>query len=630
MDTSDYLPMFLAECREHLLGLNLALVRIEQNRADRESVDEVFRIAHSLKGMSATMGFSRMASLTHEMENVLELLRKDEGGLPPDAADVLFSCLDALGQLTDEIEETGAETGDPTGLESALRALVGSAAADPATAARAAVLRRVQLTVAADCDMPAVRAYLACQALASAGEIVESTPPLEAIERGEIVPSTIVVLLSTQLEDVALRALARTAEGIHEVVVGDPEAVPAAGGERSPQGLAGAQAHPNRRQTIRIDAERLDGLLHLMGEMVVQRTRLEALAAASKDPALVGAVADLTRVSQALQGMIMQVRMVPVESVFMRFPRTVRDLASKLDKQVELVIHGEETELDRTVVEALGDPLVHLVRNALDHGIESPEERVAAGKPAAGTLRLSARHAGGDVIISVQDDGAGVDPANVAAVAVRRGLMRASQVDELTVEEAVELLFAPGFTTAAVTTDVSGRGVGMDVVRAAVRNLGGDLTMTSEPGVGTRAQLRLPITLAILPALVVEVDGAPFALPLDRVEQAIRVSDHTLRSVKGQHAITLRDRVLPLYDLGRCLGCEEVVDPESASVVVVRSRDRSLGLMVRRLVGQQELVTRPLPAVVDGGYSAVSGGAVLGDGQIALIVDCDRLVGKAA
>jgi two-component system chemotaxis sensor kinase CheA len=337
-------------------------------------------------------------------------------------------------------------------------------------------------------------------------------------------------------------------------------------------------------------------------------------------------VADLTRVAQALQGMVMQVRMVPVESVFMRFPRMVRDLASKLDKHIELVIQGEDTELDRTVVEALGDPLVHLVRNAVDHGVESPAERLAAGKSETGTLRIAAEHSGGEVLITVEDDGSGVDPQSVGKVAVKRGLMDASQVGSLSVDDAIELLFAPGFSTAEVATDLSGRGVGMDAVRSMVRRHGGDVSMTSVPGQGTKAQLRLPLSLAIIPALLVEVEGTPFALPLDRVEQAIRLSDYTLRAVKGQPAITLRDRVVPVYDLGECVGAKELADPADASAVVVRAGDRTIALMVRSLVGQQELVTRPLPAVVEGEYSAVSGGAVLGDGTIALIVDCDQVV----
>jgi two-component system chemotaxis sensor kinase CheA len=365
-----------------------------------------------------------------------------------------------------------------------------------------------------------------------------------------------------------------------------------------------------------------------MGEMVVQRTRLESIATRSGVPELQSAVGDLSRVAQSLQAMVMQVRMVPVESVFMRFPRMVRDLSSKLGKTVDLQLLGEDTELDRTVVEALGDPLVHLVRNALDHGLESPEERQAAGKPAVGSLVISAEHAGGEVLIRVKEDGRGVDPRKVGAIAASRGLIAAEAADTLSVEEAVELLFAPGFSTAAVMSDVSGRGVGMDAVRTMVRALGGDCSVASELGQGSCATIRLPLSLAILPALLVECDGEPYALPLDRVEQTIRVSDYALRSVGGEHAIVLRDNILPLHDLSTMLAGAGV-EVRSSAAVVVRAGTERVGLVVERLVGQQELVTRPLPALTDAQRACVSGGAVLGDGQIALIVDIDSLVSQA-
>jgi two-component system chemotaxis sensor kinase CheA len=320
--------------------------------------------------------------------------------------------------------------------------------------------------------------------------------------------------------------------------------------------------------------------------------------------------------------------MVPVESVFMRFPRMVRDIATKLDKQIDLQVRGEDTELDRTVVEALGDPLVHLVRNAVDHGLESAAERTAAGKPATGVLEISAEHAGGEVVIRVRDDGHGVSPQKVGEVAVERGLIGPDEAASLTIEQAIELLFAPGFSTASETTDISGRGVGMDAVRTMVRNLGGDCQMTSELGKGSCATIRLPLSLAILPALLVEVDGAAYALPLDRVEQTIRIADYNLRSVAGARAIVLRDRILPLHDLGGMLG-DSQREFASSPAVVVHGRGERVGVVVDQLIGQQELVTRPLPAVTDAQRALVSGGAVLGDGRIALIVDTDRIVSRA-
>jgi two-component system chemotaxis sensor kinase CheA len=469
------------------------------------------------------------------------------------------------------------------------------------------------------------------------------------IEAGEIESAEILLWLATSAETDAIAADLRGQEGIGRCEAvryeagGAPAALPApaapaAGADpeqAAPDAPAAAApveapaartaaAPKHKAQTVRVEAERLDLLMHMMGEMVVQRTRLESIAQGADHADLQGAVNDLSRVAQSLQQMVMQVRMVPVESVFMRFPRMVRDIAAKLGKQVDLQIKGEDTELDRTVVEALGDPLVHLVRNAMDHGLETPEERIANGKPATGTLEISAEHAGGEVVIRVREDGRGIDPAKVGAIAAARGLIAADAVAALTPADAVELLFRPGFSTAEVTTDISGRGVGMDAVRTMVRNLGGDCVITSEVGQGSTASIRLPLSLAILPALLVEADGAPYALPLDRVEQTIRISDYTLRSIRGEHAIVLRDRILPLHDLGRLLG-GAAVDPATAAAVVCRAGQTRVGLLVERLVGQQELVTRPLPAVTDARRALVSGGAVLGDGQIALIVDLDAM-----
>jgi two-component system, chemotaxis family, sensor kinase CheA len=325
--------------------------------------------------------------------------------------------------------------------------------------------------------------------------------------------------------------------------------------------------------------------------------------------------------------MVMQVRMIPVEAVFLRFPRLVRDLSTKLGKQVELSLVGKETELDRTVVDALGDPLVHLVRNSLDHGLETPEERVAAGKPATGTLEISARHAGGNVIISVRDDGRGIDPRKVARKAAERGLIPADAVDSVDAKAAAELLFHPGFSTAEVTSDISGRGVGMDAVRTTVRELGGEVLLHSELGQGTTAQVRLPLTLAIMAALLVEVGGRPFAVPIDRVERTVKLADHGLRSVAGERMLVMRDGVVPVVDGGTRLSREAT--PEADHAVIVRTAEARLALAVTRLVGQQELVTRPLPSQV-AQHAALSGGAVLPDGQIALIVDCDALGEGAA
>jgi two-component system chemotaxis sensor kinase CheA len=315
--------------------------------------------------------------------------------------------------------------------------------------------------------------------------------------------------------------------------------------------------------------------------------------------------------------------MIPVEAVFLRFPRLVRDLSTKFGKHVELELVGQDTELDRTVVDAIGDPLVHLVRNALDHGLEPPAEREAAGKPAAGTVRISARHAGGNVVITVADDGRGVDRHAVAAKAVHGGLIAAEQAETIDMARAIELLFTPGFSTRDQADDISGRGVGMDAVRAKVRELGGEVLLTSEPGAGSTAQIRLPLTLAIMSALLVRAGGRVFGIALDRIDRTVRLVDHAVRSAAGQRMLVVGDAVLPLYDAAATLGHQRADDCEFA--VIVQSQERSIALAVSTLIGQRELVTRPLPADL-AELAPVSGAAVLSDGEIALLVDCDALL----
>jgi two-component system, chemotaxis family, sensor kinase CheA len=645
MDTSQYLPMFIAECREHLQELNLAVVRIEELPDDRATVDEIFRIAHSLKGMSATMGFEGMAALTHQMEDVFELLRQRSGGLARETVDVLFECLDALAGAIDAIEADGAERLDPAPLVERLQGLVrdrtpdqrvarhGGAAAAPlpgavvdAVAAGQAMLH-ARVTLGDETLMPAVRAYMVIAAAADLGTVVASAPEEDDVEAFD--GRRVDVWITAEVEAAALSAAltsvpdvetAEVAEVAEAVVGGEPEpaapaAIPVVAGERGDTGRAAA--------TVRVDAERLDQLMHLMGELVVQRTQVEVLAAQADVPGLSQAMQDLTRCSHALQSIVMQVRMIPVEAVFLRFPRLVRDLSGKLGKQVELELVGQDTELDRTVVDALGDPLVHLVRNALDHGLETPAERAAAGKPAAGTVRISARHAGGNVVITVADDGAGVDRLAVAAKAVHAGLITAEQADGIDMARAIELLFAPGFSTRDQADDISGRGVGMDAVRAKVRELGGEVVLTSEPGVGSTAQIRLPLTLAIMAALLVRAGGRVFGIALDRIDRTVRLADHAVRSAAGQRMLVVGDAVLPLYDAAAALGHERADDCEFA--VIVQSQERSIALAVSSLIGQRELVTRPLPADLSD-LAPVSGAAVLSDGEIALLVDCDALM----
>jgi len=702
MDTDEYLPMFVAECREHLQELNLAVVTLEQTPGDRERVDEVFRIAHSLKGMSATMGFAGMAELTHHMEDVFELLRQRRDGVPRAAVDTLLDCLDTLSAAVDSIDDSGAEEIEPDELIEQLRSLVRTRRDDQPPPDPPLVIPpgghpdgpTVTVTLDDDVAMPSVRAYMVLAALAEYGRIVVSLPAETNVDEfsGRIVE----VVLETDHEDATLMRAVHAVDGVASATViaantdpvsesadGSPAApVPTAtvdgsapaptaavDGAETPTSEAGADVPPAEpmpepmapppvsvsadapapptpepaatpeigaaearkpakrgMSTVRVEADRLDQLMGVMGELVVHRTQLEALVAQSDVPGIAQAMQELNRSSQALRAMVMQVRMIEVEAVFLRLPRLVRDLSARLGKEVDLRLTGTDTELDRTVVDALGDPLVHLVRNAVDHGLESATDRVAAGKQPAGVLEIGARHAGGSVVITVRDDGRGVDPAAVARRAIERGLIGAG--DQIDMTAAIELLFAPGFSTMEAASDISGRGVGMDAVRAAVQGLGGEVTLTSVLGEGTTTQLRLPLTLAIVSALLVQVAGRPFAVPLDRVERTLRLEDHPVRSAAGRRLLLVPDGVLPIIDGEKALD-EGVASAPNTHAVIVRAGEQRVALAVEHLIGQYELVTRALPPEL-AGSAAVSGGAVLSDGGIALIVDCDALAGSTS
>lgn len=761
MDLSEYLPLFLAEASEHLQELNLALVKIEEHPDDEQVLDGIFRIAHSFKGSSATMGFEGIAALTHRMEDVLELLRQRKGGLGHDAIDALLACLDALSAAVDGIERDGTEALDPTAVIARLDALVRDRPEDdgeplleqeamsPDVLAALAEGRRVVVVEAVlgdDAVMPAVRAFQVLTALGDHGPVLGSQPPMDDVDAfdGRVIeawiatehedatviataaavsdvqhvhlrpadaapfdPVELQAALSEAAEALAEAAAERTDDGAepfelpplpHPTVFGDgPDglpvvdvgravdagdlagslpasktvvgtasakgAVPVEAGTRGPatagRGPSPAvpaapdaparTAAPSSRAaaTVRVDAERLDLLMHTMGELVVHRTQLEVLVAGADTPGLAQAMQAVTRSSQALQSMVMQVRMIAVEAVFLRFPRMVRDLSSRLEKKVELRLVGQETELDRTVVDALGDPIAHLVRNALDHGLEDPATRESAGKPATGTITIAARHSGSNVVISVADDGAGVDPRRVASRAVERGLITAEEAAAIEPAAAVELLFHPGFSTAETTSDISGRGIGMDAVRTTIRGLGGEVTMTSEQGAGTSTEIRMPLTLAIMPALVVgtdgDQDGSRYAIPLDRIERIVGLDDCPVRTMAGAEVLLVADGTLPLLHAADAFGerpaapggTDATGGPATANggatsthAVIVRAGDHRVALGVVRLVGQRELVTRPLPPDL-ATRAAVSGAAVLSEGGIALIVDCDALAAAA-
>lgn len=654
MDTSEYLPMFLAESREHLQELNLAVLVIEDDPGNKEKIDEIFRVAHSMKGMSATMGFAAMAELTHKMEDVFELLRQRRGGLSRDAIDAVLACLDTLEGAVAAIDEHGEERLDPAELIARLDALVhertpeqkaaklGGLPPDQGELVRRAAGRpviHVAVRLTGDVSMPSVRAFMIIGACTNLGDVLVSLPNEDLIEQfqGDVVETWVVDAdadaLRTAVAQVEEVAAVEVEEiGVETLMLEVADApVATARGPQGAQPVAEVPAGGRQKRggtaakTVRVDAERLDQLMHYMAEVVVHRTQLEALVADADHPGLATAMQELTRSSQSLQTMVMQVRMIPVEAVFLRFPRLVRDLSSKLGKEVDLVLRGQETELDRTVVDALGDPLVHLIRNSVDHGFETPEERLRLGKPETGTLVVESRPTGGGVVITVQDDGRGIDPQRVAAVAVKRGIITQDEAATVDVPRAIELLFSAGFSTAEKATDVSGRGVGMDAVRNGIRELGGDVIMESATGQGTTTEIRLPLSLAITSALLVEASGSTYAVAIDRIERTVRLEDWVVRGVTGRPMLVMGDDVSPLIDAGAALAGEESHAADKPYAVLVSSQQgRSIALAVDGLLGQRELVCRSLPADV-GEDVPVAAAAVLSSGEIALVVDVDGL-----
>jgi two-component system chemotaxis sensor kinase CheA len=689
--------LYTDEALEQIEKIEGGLLTLERDVTDATVINEVFRAAHTLKGSAATIHHARMAALTHAMEDIFGAFRDGRLSDLRPFADLLLATVDVLRDLveevtTREIETTEAESstqrlraafeaamaasghGDrrasradsggsggsggsgeatsPTELHpDAARLFSGAPGEGPHTAIRCAIrpesewlgVRLFQLLVEAD----------------ASGRLVSSIPARSEIEDG-LQGTELTMLVRGRADE--LDDLLANLRAVEEVLAVEPVAAPdatslQAGAERrqidlgpeargigDDRGLAGERLK-SAQQTIRIDVSRLDELMNLVGELVVQKTRLsrhahELLMRLGDDPLARDAdegSQQFSRIASQLQDQVTGLRMLPIESIFNRFPRVVRDIGGRLGKEIVLDIEGKETELDRSVLEEVGDPLGHLVRNALDHGIETPEERIAAGKSREGHVRLVARHADGQIIITVQDDGRGMDPRLLRESAVRKGLLSAEAAAALTDEEALKLIFAPGFSTAARVTDVSGRGVGMDVVRTNIEKLGGRVSISSVLGKGSRFDLSLPLTLAIVGALLVRSGERVCALPLTGVVETLRLERQAITTIRGRYVITLRGRVVPVEVLDNALG-----DPPRAlqagshamiSLVVVRSRDRELALVVDGFVGQQEIVLKTMGQFA-GALHGVAGATIMADGRVALVVDIaavlERHLGAAA
>jgi two-component system chemotaxis sensor kinase CheA len=615
MDVRQYADLFLSESRDHLTAYNQLLLEWEKAPAAREPVGGIFRAIHTVKGMAATMGYAGVAELAHRIENLLDVLRKGEKDATPALLDLLFKAGDALEKGIGAAVDGKPGTAPASLLEQLDRAAGGTRRPGAASAAPPAVVaagpgRLVRVALRGDSALKGARALLVLKKAESLGAVAGLTPPAEAFDT-EGFDGQVAFRLESEADAARIEQVLRQAGDVDRVEVQQEEAVEAPHVEAA------------RGRHIRVDLRRLDALMNQIGELAIARGRLATLAARQDDPELDEVALHMGRLASALQNEIVAARMTPVWQVFDRFPRMVRDLARQMEKQVDFRVEGKDIELDRAILDEIGEPLVHLLRNALDHGIEPPAERAGKGKPPTGRLVLAAVKERSSVAIKVTDDGRGVNRARVIAKAQELGLVDAG-TETLGDDELYRLLMRSGFSTAKAVSDVSGRGVGIDVVATAARALGGSLEIRSEEGKGTTFTLRLPVTLAIMRALLAQVGGETYAMPLTHVAETVDPPAREIQKVQGKETILLRGRLLPLVRLTEMLGTRTGPLPPRVPVIVLEVGERRSGVVVDALVGQQEIVVKSFDAP-KGTLPVFSGATILGDGRPALILDAGGL-----
>jgi two-component system, chemotaxis family, sensor kinase CheA len=632
MDLSQYAELFLAESREHLSACNQLLLEWEKHPSGLAPVGGLFRAVHTVKGMAATMGYARVTDLAHRMESLLELLRRGAHPATEELLQLLFRARDALEHAVElsvvgrerelEVAEIVADLDHAASRMAAAgpHGPGGRATPSPPSAPslelEPAPGRLVQVTLRSEAPLKGGRALLVVKKAQGLGAVHAVTPPPAAFEADDFDGRFSLRVDSPLPADRIAAAL---------TAVGDVEGV-AVGGDEAPveSGAAGVLAEGGRSRHIRVALRRLDGLMDLIGELVTARGRLNQLAAERRDPAIDDLAILVSRLSSDLQAEIIQARMTPVWQVFDRFPRLVRDLARELGKQVSFRVEGKEIELDRAILDELGDPLMHLLRNAVDHGIEPASERRRRGKPPEGEVVLTAARERASVAITVTDDGQGIDRAKTLERAKRDGVVD-PHADTLTDDQLLRVLARPGFSTAETVTSVSGRGVGIDVVMTRLRALGGTIDIRSEPGKGTSFALRLPVTLAIVRALIARVGPERYALPLTYVAETVEFGTVNTTVVEGREAIVLRDRVVPLVHLRRLLGVTQDAPPPRSPIIVLEMGERRTGVVVDGMLGQQEIVVKGFDAPA-GTLPVFSGATIMADGIPALILDAGGLL----
>lgn len=677
MDISQYKELFITEAQEHLDYLNKFMLELEGDPGNLEVITEIFRSAHTLKGMSATMGYEQLTELAHEMENLLDQLRVGDTSVEPHVIDTLFACLDTIGAMVNAIAEDRQEPFDYRALVSEIRGIVevaGEPAGPPAagvveeeepvvevtpevevegvpTEKAPAVLEiderdmirysqvpgmsifRLTVTLDAGCLLKSVRVFMVFKKLAQLGEVISSLPSVESLEDEKFEDSFQVGFATYEAADKVENALM----AIAEIASVDIETVPEAEKPKEEEGatpVAAAGETPvmmaRKAQSVRVNIARLDTLMNLVGELVINRTRLDQIAYGFEIPELREALDQTARLTAELREEIMKTRMVPVENVFNRFPRMVRDLARSQDKDVDFVVEGKEIELDRTILDEISDPLMHMIRNAVDHGITGRDDRRMKGKPERGIVKLSAYRDRNYIAIEVEDDGEGMDPEKTFDLAEREGLIVEEERRQLTADNLLDVIAMPGFSTSEEVSGVSGRGVGMDFVKAKAESLGGFVVLDTAPGRGTRVTLKLPLTLAIVQALMVEVADETYAIQLGTVRETKVINPTDVKTVQNHEAIFLRDETIPLLRLDVLFGSERVLNGnEPFPVVITEVGTRLVGVEVHELLGQQEIVISSLDKflkVVEG----FAGATILGTGRVALILDIPSLLSRGA
>ncbi len=667
MDFNQYLEIFIEESKEHLQAINDELLKLEAEPGNSMIINEIFRSAHTLKGMAGSMGFEDLASLTHEMENVLDLLRNDKLTVTSAIMDVIFTCVDLIEKMVESIEQGGDGKANVTNVVGQLRDIqnpdnlyqLDMSAASQETAAaieleideyqytvinsaRDSGMNLYQITVILDekCVMKSVRAYMVFQMAEELGEIIQTHPSVEQIEEDNFGDRFTLLLLSarelhevhSQITNVSEVKEVIVSDGLlqkfesanHPAAISDPVNEQAEKPGEKENSEAGKKKQ--RAKSIRVDNDKLDQLMNLFSELIIDRGRLEQIARKSQLTDLTETVEHMTRISTDLQGLILNMRMVPVEQVFNRFPRMVRDLAKELNKKINLVVEGAETELDRTVIDEIGDPLVHLLRNALDHGLESTEDRIASNKPEEGKVLLKAYHSGNYVFIEVVDDGKGIDREKVLNKALERGVVTQEEAKTLTDQQINMLIFSSGFSTAEKISDISGRGVGLDVVKTKIESLGGVISIDSTPGQGSTFRIQLPLTLSIIYAMLVKIEEETYAIPFSSIVEITNVTQDQISTLYGQKVIQFRGQIVPLVYLKEVFQVPSYGDESNTQqqfIVIVRKGNKILGVVVDSVVEQQEVVLKSLGGYLNNLY-AISGATILGNGEVAIIIDTNQ------